>query len=119
MVEFLQTCDSALVNPIVFAEAPVSVQPVNINIELMPAISTAPGSSSSDDMKSANEDSMLLNYNDFLIKSVHERKYSAITKKLSDDISGLVKYHIGHALTLIPTLMMRGAKMVMQNHRRN
>ena len=37
-------------------------------------------------MKSANEDEKLLDYDEFLIKSVHERRYSVITKKLSLDI---------------------------------
>ena len=86
VVEYLWTCDSALVNPVVFAEAQVSANLTYINPELTPSTSPVPGSTSSDDMKSTNDDNMLLNYNDFLIKSVHERRYSVIMKKLSDDI---------------------------------
>ena len=102
VVEYLRTCDSALVNPIVFAEAPVSANLTDINPELTPSTSPVPGSMSSDDMKSTNNDSMLLNYNDFLIKSVHERRYSVITKKLSDDIINQWTGKVPHWLHLDP-----------------
>ena len=88
-----------------------------VNPELTTAMSLASGSSFSDDVKSTNEDGMLLNYNDYLIKSVHERRYSVIMKKLSDDIINqwTGKYHIGHSLTRIPDLKTKGVKMVQQN----
>ena len=53
-------------------------------------------------MKSTNDDTMLLNYNDFLIRSVHERRYSVITKKLSDDIINQWTGKVPHWTSLDP-----------------
>ena len=93
MVEYLRTCNSVLVNPTVFTNVPAaasrhsqSTRSSSPNSLASKVDGKSVNSKDGNDMKSVNREEKLLNYKDFLIKSVHERKYSVITKKLSLDI---------------------------------
>ena len=93
VVEYLRTCNSVLVNPIVFTNVPAAASPQSKLTKSSSPNSPASNddgksvnSEDGNDVKSANSEEKLLNYDDFLIKSVDERKYGGIMKELSLDI---------------------------------
>ena len=89
VVEYLWTCDSILVNPVVLMSAN-DVEKISMNDIMDPTDhSSSPNpaeKTDSSDKKSSNTENIPLDYNKYLLNSVYECDYWVITKHLSTDI---------------------------------
>ena len=81
VVEYLRMCNLVLVNPIVFTDVPAAASPHSqltrsSSPNRLSSIDDRKSVNSEDEhaTKSVNKEEKLLNYDEFLIKSVHERK---------------------------------------------
>ena len=79
-VEYLKTFDSPLVNPVVYAPS-TGIGTLSENGDDIPVASIDhTKSTSSSDEKSSNTENIPIDYNKYLLQTVHERNYQVITK---------------------------------------